>query len=96
MNNEESLILKIRQNFLALQRKCDQLKEESKQQALEIEELKSQILDASYEKQRLERDYENLKVAGILSMHDEDKELTKKRINQMVREIDKCIAQLNV
>ncbi|MFV0291044.1 MAG: hypothetical protein ACK5IJ_09175 [Mangrovibacterium sp.] len=97
MTNEDALLLdRFKHTVRSLQNKCEKLSAENEQMLLQIEKLEDRILDLANEKQEVERNYENLKVAGVMSMGDEDKELTKKRINKMMREIDKCIAQLNV
>ncbi len=96
MTNEEALLLeRFKHTVRSLKEKCEKLSEKNEQLTLRIQDLEDEVLDISYEKNQLERNYENLKVAGVMSMNEEDKELTKKRINKMVREIDKCIAQLN-
>ena len=43
----------------------------------------------------LEKSYENLKLTKSLISPNGDTTETKKKINQIVREIDKCIALLN-
>ena len=44
----------------------------------------------------LEKKYENLKIAKVLSsVPGEDVHETKLQVNRIVREIDKCIALLN-
>ncbi|MFV0365436.1 MAG: hypothetical protein ACK5JS_02890 [Mangrovibacterium sp.] len=97
MTNEETLLLeKFKHTVRSLQNKCEKLQEKNEQLALRVQKLEDEVLDVSYSKKMLERDYDSLKVAGMMSMNDEDKELTRNRINKMVREIDKCIAQLNV
>ena len=42
----------------------------------------------------LENKYESLKVARAIVGSKEDKHITKLKINTLIREIDKCIAQL--
>lgn len=96
MTNEETLLLeKFKQTVHSLQQKHKKLQGKNAQLAQRVQELEDELLDAAHSKQVLERNYESLKVAGVMSMNDEDKELTRERINQMMREIDKCIAQLN-
>lgn len=43
----------------------------------------------------LKKQYESLKLAKTVSVTNDDTEQTKNRINNIVREIDKCIALLN-
>ena len=44
----------------------------------------------------LQHEYESLKVANAIVGSKEDKHTTKLKINALIREIDKCIAQLGV
>lgn len=44
---------------------------------------------------QLEKDLKVLKVAKSISSTDDNPEETKKKINEFIREIDKCIAMLN-
>jgi hypothetical protein len=74
----------------------DRLKTE-KQQLLDQQELlKNEIAALKAENRELLIKYDNLKIARVLSVSDHDKQQAKQRINKIVREIDKCIAQLNV
>jgi hypothetical protein len=55
----------------------------------DVEKLKEELSD-------LDKKYENLKMAKVLSsLPGEDVHETKIQVNRIVREIDKCIALLN-
>ena len=72
----------------ALQKDNDQLK-------LKISKLQSRVEELEISKSKLEDQYKVLKLARNVS-GDNDKNLAiKLKINELVREIDKCIAQLN-
>ena len=58
--------------------------------------LKEELAQLKSENEGLVKKYDDLKVAKVLSVNDSDKIQMKQRINKIVREIDKCIAQLNV
>lgn len=45
---------------------------------------------------RLQSDYANLKTARMIDISSEDMKNAKSRISKLVREVDKCIALLNV
>ena len=45
---------------------------------------------------RLQSDYANLKIAKMLDICSNDIENAKSRLSKLVREVDKCIALLNV
>lgn len=48
------------------------------------------------ENELLRRDYANLKLAKMLVISDDDKRDAKARLAKLVRDVDKCIALLNV
>lgn len=72
---------KARQNYAALSAENETLKNK-------IELLKQQLTESTSE-------YENLKVAASMSVGNPHSDLARKRINKLVREIDKCVALLN-
>lgn len=57
--------------------------------------LKSKIELLRQELDDRTRKYENLQVAAAISAGTQHSELARKRINKLVREIDKCVALLN-
>lgn len=74
----------------------DHLKAERQQLLDQLESLKNEISALKAENSQLLIKYDNLKIARVLSVSDSEKQQAKQRINKIVREIDKCIAQLNV
>lgn len=70
-------------------------KEESKLLRNQVTLLTEQLDQSSASYQKLEESFNKLKVARTLEASTEDVRDTKLRINQIVREIDKCIALLN-
>ncbi len=69
---------------------------------LENDELKSQIaekneqlLQASEEIKSLKVKYDNLKMARIIAVRQDDFKGAKQRLSKLVREVEKCIALLN-
>ena len=76
----------------------------SKYELLQIENLqlleKSEKLVLEVKRQQesvnaIENKYDSLKVANAIVGNKEDKHITKLKINTLIREIDKCIAQLD-
>jgi CO/xanthine dehydrogenase FAD-binding subunit len=65
-----------------------QLKERAIQLELELKEAKAKS-------QNLEKNYDRVKLAKTLVSSTGDKAEMKFRVNELVREIDKCIALLN-
>ncbi len=87
---------------VTLEEKIDQLVDRYKSEKEENRILRSQIsqLTVQLEKSnssyaQLEERFNNLKISKSLEASSEDVHETKVRINQIVREIDKCIALLN-
>jgi hypothetical protein len=96
MTTEQSKLLavfegKIRQ----LMDFCDELKREnndSKEQQKKLEESYKALL---LENEILKNKYDNLKMAKIISVKQDDFKAAKNRLSSLVREVDKCIALLN-
>ncbi len=59
------------------------------------EKLVSELNAANENYRELEVKYDNLKLSGSILAETENPGEAKKRVNQIVREIDKCIALLN-
>jgi len=59
-------------------------------------QLRQQAVELEDKLNELDKKYENLKIAKVLSsVPGEDVHDTKLQVNRIVREIDKCIALLN-
>lgn len=54
------------------------------------------VEDATRQIEQLRTDYERLKTAQVLSISGDDVQEVKARISRLIREVDKCIALLNV
>lgn len=61
----------------------------------EVSQLTNQLKEAVNSKSEVEEQLEHAKIANVIGNTQEDIQQTKGRINQIVREIDKCIALLN-
>lgn len=55
----------------------------------------AEIVRLEESRKELESKYANLKTARIISINDNELRDTKKRLGDLVREVDKCIALLN-
>lgn len=83
----QSKLDKLLSKYELLQIENQQLLEKSDRLIQEIDSQKNSI-------QALETNYESLRVANAMVGSKEDKHVTKLKINTLIREIDKCIAQL--
>ena len=91
--------LKIIRNFEVRVRQmlfvCDRLKEKNEDLQSQLIEQKSMNDLLRNENTQLQIKYDNLKVARMISVSRDDFKATKKRLAELVREVDKCIALLN-
>jgi predicted nucleic acid-binding Zn-ribbon protein len=96
MTDEDRLLLnELRANVQWLFQEYEKLKAEKKMLEGSVSVLTQEIARLEQEKTNLGQKMEKMKVANrILAGNDKDGE-AKKRINTLVREIDKCIALLN-
>ena len=61
-----------------------------------LNEEKSRALELEQRIATLEQQYANLKMAKMIEITTAENQAAQKRINNLIREIDKCIALLNV
>jgi predicted RNase H-like nuclease (RuvC/YqgF family) len=96
MTDEDRLLLKdLKANVQRLFQEYERLKTGNRLLEDKVTALNNEIVRLKNEKTDLSRENENIKLANhILSGKDGNGE-AKKKINSLVREIDKCIALLN-
>ena len=97
MTAEENALLRTleaRVTQLALEYKA--LKGRNNALARTVEENENTIRSLNEQMGRLQSDYANLKIAKMLDISSNDIENAKSRLSKLVREVDKCIALLNV
>ncbi len=90
---EEYLLLKRSVEGLILEH--DRLKEIISHLETELEETRKELLEKSEEAKELKTKYERARFSGAILGNPEDAEMAKRRVNELVREIDKCIALLD-
>lgn len=74
---------------------CDSLKQENADLKLLFAGQKALNESLTEENEQLKNKYDNLKMAKIISVRQNDFSEAKKRLSNLVREVDKCIALLN-
>jgi FtsZ-binding cell division protein ZapB len=84
----QSKLTRLLSKYELLQIENQQLLEKSEKLVLEVQEKLESISS-------LENRYESLRIANAIVGSKEDKHTTKLKINTLIREIDKCIAQLD-
>ncbi|MDD3078499.1 MAG: hypothetical protein PHH37_05275 [Paludibacter sp.] len=75
--------------------KYESLKEQNDLLQVELERKQHDLMLAHKEILELRNDYDHLKIARSLVLSEDEKNVSKEKINKMVREIDKCIALLD-
>lgn len=90
------------EELLILNRKLDELLDRYNNLKREVEELrngnkvlKTELQDKEQKINELEIKYERIKLSGALMGGGEDANEAKKKITELVREIDRCVALLN-
>ncbi len=84
----QSKLDRLLSKFELLQIENQQLLEKSEKLVQEVQEQQESV-------HTIENKYESLKIANAIVGSKEDKHTTKLKINTLIREIDKCIAQLD-
>lgn len=67
----------------------DELQNNLREKEIEVSQQQEEI-------KRLQDVYQSLKTAKMLEINDGDVEKSKKRIDSLIRQVDRCIALLNV
>jgi hypothetical protein len=90
---EEYLLLK--KSVEGLMSEHERLKGSIKGVEAELELTRRELLDRTEEVKELKTKYERARFSGAILGNQEDAEIAKRRVNDLVREIDKCIALLD-
>ena len=72
-----------------------ELQEEKLELKAKNAELEQLVIDQKNVLSKLEEQNKVVKIAKAVSEDDEDRKEERKRLNELVREVDKCIALLN-
>ena len=96
MRATQTLLSDIKQGLNKLIEKNSQLIEDQKKLEVHIADLQEQLTDAQEKILRLEEQNRQLRTAKAVTGENESSDEAKAKINELVREIDKCLALLNV
>lgn len=91
----EKVIMQLINRVEELKQKCITLRQEKDVLLHNKMNLLQEIADKDQRLKDLEAKYNTLQMARAVSVDSEDNEVAKKKLNGLVREIDKCIALLN-
>jgi hypothetical protein len=90
------IFLQLRQRIKTIISMYEEQKNKSEGLRNRNKELNEQVEFLENKLKTIDKKYENLKIAKVLSsVPDDDIHDTKLQVNRIVREIDKCIALLN-
>lgn len=97
MTKEDSTLLhtletRVRQLIL----QYGELEKENQELRQMLEQAKKDLAREQENAEKLRKDYANLKLARMMELGGDDVKDAKSRLSQLVREVDKCIALLNV
>lgn len=95
VNPNIDFVVKLEEKIDLLVERYQTEKEENRMLRSQITQLTHQFEEISSSYATLEERFNNSKISRSLEASSEDIHETKVRINQIVREIDKCIALLN-
>ena len=83
---------RVRQLILSYQK----LAQDNQRLQQELVEKQQALDEALAQNQQINLDYNNLKLARMMTVNGEDLQSAKNRLSRLIREVDKCIALLNV
>ena len=95
MNRTAELVRQISEKIDLLSAQCADLKKQVKDLRAEKERLENRNGQLSAEYAELESRFEVFRIAMSVARPGNDNTEAKKRIDQLIREIDKCIALVN-
>ncbi len=64
--------------------------------AEQLQKTEAELTELRVEQEELKAAYESLKIAKMIEISDTDMKNAKSRLSKLVREVNKCIALLNV
>ena len=95
MDGVNGLVIRIEEGVKQLKAQLRSSNQELKHRESEIIELKKNLAFREEQLDNLQKEHEALKVAVAMGTAEGSSTDAKKKINELVREIDKCMALLN-
>jgi len=93
---DQFLLESFKAKFRVLMQKQRDLKIDNHKLQLQLKQLKEENNALKLENETQGKRYQYLKMAKVLSEGDHQKQDVKRQIKDIVREIDKCVAQLGI
>lgn len=95
MSEVSKRVMSIKGKLEKIDKRFEKLKQQNEELQRGSSDLQRLLDDEKRKTQSLQNDYNRLKLAKTLVSTSGDKAEMKFRVNELVREIDKCIALLN-
>ena len=95
-DDQKQLLTVFESRIRQLMSMYESLKEKNETLNRELINRNNEIQATKQEIERLNLKYENLKIARIVSIRQDEITGAKKRLSKLVQEVDKCIVLLNV
>lgn len=92
--NLEQQLERIRAKMLVVSEKYQHLREAFEAQKVEISDLRAQVLARDEELEKLRLKVEYMSIASTVSLTADDLSATRALVADLVREIDRCLADL--
>lgn len=94
MDTNEKVLTVFQSRLQQLILRHNALKQENNELYAMVDKAESEVKALKEALEQKERDYEALKIARMLEVSDDDIEMSRTRLNYLIREVNKCISLL--
>ena len=94
MDTNEKVLTVFQSRLQQLILRHNALKQENNELYAMVDKAESEVKALKEALEQKERDYEALKTARMLEVSDDDIEMSRTRLNHLIREVNKCISLL--
>ena len=94
MDTNEKVLTVFQSRLQQLILRHNALKQENNELYAMVDKAESEVKALKETLEQKERDYEALKIARMLEVSDDDIEMSRTRLNHLIREVNKCISLL--
>ena len=94
MDTNEKVLTVFQSRLQQLIHRHNALKQENNELYAMVDKAESEVKALKEALEQKERDYEALKIARMLEVSDDDIEMSRTRLNHLIREVNKCISLL--
>lgn len=92
--NDKITLMHFEQKFHLLLHNYKELQKRNSELTSLVNEKENKLMELQQRCESLEKNYNNLKQAKVITLSDSEIWLTKERLSKLVREIDRCIESL--